>query len=77
MTMDVFRQSLSGAKPPGVLILTSPLAPIGAFYRKCQIKSWSGHLHIAIHRHGHELVGLEILELHDLMPGAGELAPAG
>jgi len=32
--------------------------------------------HVAVHRHGHKLVRLRILKLHDLMLGAGELAPA-
>jgi hypothetical protein len=33
------------------------------------------HLHITVDRHDHKLVGLDILELHDLMSGTSEFAP--
>jgi hypothetical protein len=46
------------------------------FYHGSRSRSISVHLHPPIYRYRNEAVGLSVLELHDLVTIAGELAPA-
>jgi len=50
-------------------------ASIAVFHGSCS-RSPSVHLHLPIYRYRNEVVGLSLLELHDLVTIAGELAPA-
>jgi len=56
------------------LLLTSTKAKI--LLTRLRSRSLSVHLHLPIYHYRNEVVVLSILELHDLVTIAGELAPA-